>query len=172
MIGDGSRAKKESLVPAAFPWLDRDDYAIWATKIEYAMEAHETWEAINPGGDRYKKGGTERKDRQAMTSLYSVIPNHVAQHMSIKTTADNAWGVIKTLHMGDSRVREANLQTLARNYESLRMEESESMDAFATRVVDISSAMKDLREDLKDVSVVHQFLHAAAPRYMQLVTLI
>ena len=37
---------------------------MWAIKMECAMEAHEIWDAIDPGGDAYKKGGTEyKKDR-------------------------------------------------------------------------------------------------------------
>jgi len=67
-------------------------------------------------------------------------------------------------------VREARLQSLLRDYESLKMDESESVDKFATRVVEITSSIKDLGETLTDIAIVRRFLRAAAPRYMQIVT--
>ena len=105
-----------------------------------------------------------------MSAIYSVIPNDVARHVSGKNTAAEAWEVIKELHQGHSRVREARLQSLLRDYESLKMDESESVDKFATRVVEITSSIKDLGETLTDIAIVRRFLRAAAPRYMQIVT--
>lgn len=54
VVGDSSVAKKESLAQAAFSQLERHDYAMWATKTERAMEAHEIWDAVDPEGDEYK----------------------------------------------------------------------------------------------------------------------
>ena len=63
-MGGSSAVKKETLPPTTFPRLEGEDYAMWAIKMECAMEAHEIWDAIDPGGDAYKKGGTEyKKDR-------------------------------------------------------------------------------------------------------------
>ena len=62
----------------AIPRLDRDDYALWAVNMEVALEAREIWEAIDPGGRMYEKGAEKyRKDRQALTALYSVVPKDV-----------------------------------------------------------------------------------------------
>src|SRR4051812_36827562 len=65
-----------------FPRLDREDYALWAMNMEVAMEGAEFWEAVDPGGNEYAKGGAKyRKDHQALTAIYSVVPKDVMQHL-------------------------------------------------------------------------------------------
>ena len=84
---------------ALYPYLDRKDYALWAINMEVAMEAQENWEAVDPGGAEYVKGGAKYvKDRQALTALYSVVPRDVMQHLVGKKTAKEAWAAIKVLH--------------------------------------------------------------------------
>lgn len=104
-----------------------------------------------------------------MFAIYSVIPNDEAHHVSRKTTAE-ACDVIKEHHQGHNRVKEAHLQSLLWDYESLKMQESEIVDVFTTRVVEIIGGIKDLGENLTEISIVHHFLRAVAPRYMQLIT--
>jgi len=49
---------------------------VWATMMEWALEANELWEAVEPGGEEYLKGGAlYRKDRQAITAICSVMSN-------------------------------------------------------------------------------------------------
>ena len=43
--------------------------------MEWAMEGNDIWEAVDPGGDEFKKGASKyRKDRQALTAIGSVVP--------------------------------------------------------------------------------------------------
>ena len=58
-LGGSSAVKKETLPPTTFLRLEGEDYAMWAIKMECAMEANEIWDATNAGGDAYKKGGAE-----------------------------------------------------------------------------------------------------------------
>ena len=81
--------------------------------MECALEANELWEDVDPGGDDYMKGGALYwKDCQAITTIFSVMLVDVQQHLISKTSVKEAWDTLKTLHLGHSRVREANLQTL------------------------------------------------------------
>ena len=69
-------------------------------------------------------------------------------------------------------MREANLQTLLKSYENLRMGEDETVDAFAARVASMVNGIRGLGEKLEDISVVRHFLRAAPPRYMPIVSAI
>jgi hypothetical protein len=90
--------------------------------MEVAMESQEIWEAVDPGGGDYAKGGAKyRKDRQALTVLYSVVPKDVLQHLVGKKSAKDAWETIEILHQG-------HLQSFTKSYEDLKMEESETVD--------------------------------------------
>ena len=130
------------------------------------MEAHEIWDPIGPGGDAYKKGGAEdKRDPQATSVSYAVSPREAARDGARKDTASGAWEVIKELHQGHSRVREARLQSLLRDYESLKMDESESVDKFAMRVVEITSSIKDIGETLTDTVIVPSLAASSVLRH-------
>ena len=128
---------------------------------------------VDPGGDAFKKEGAEhRKDRQAASAIYSVMPMDVLQHLIAKATAKEVWDTLKLMFEGHTRVKQANLQTLLRNYETLVMGDDESVDAFASRVATLVYRIRALGENLTEASVVRRFLRAAPPRYLQIVTAI
>ncbi|XP_073362595.1 uncharacterized protein [Aegilops tauschii subsp. strangulata] len=139
--------------------------------MEWALEANELWEAVNPDSDKYLKGGSlYQKDRRAITVVCSVMPVDMQQQLISKTSGKEAWDTLRTLHLGYSRVRDANFQTLLKNYENIRMGEDETMDAFAARVAFMVNGTHGLRDKLEDISVVQQFLRAAPPRYIPIVS--
>jgi hypothetical protein len=157
-VGETSAPVVETVGPALYPRLDRKDYGLWALNMEVAMEAAEIWEAVDPGGDDYVKGGAKyTKDRKALTAIYSVVPKDVMQHLVGKKSAKDAWETIKTLHQGHARVREAHLQTLTKSYEDLKMEESETVDQFAARFVTLINAIRGYGERLDEVKNVRRF---------------
>src|SRR3954468_2468742 len=141
--------------------------------MECGLRANKLWDAVDPGGDEFKKEGAEhRKDRQAASAIDSVMPIDVPQHLIAKATAKEAWDTLKVLFEGHTRVKQANLQTLLRNYETLVMGDNESVDAFVSQVVTLVNEIRALGENLTEASVVRRFLRAAPPRYLQIVTAI
>ena len=154
-----------------FPRLDREDYALWAMNMEVAMEGAEFWEAVDPGGAEYAKGAAKyRKDRQALTAIYSAMPKDVLQHLVGKNSTKEAWETIKILHQGHDRVKEAHLQSLMRSYECLKMDESETVDQFAARLKTLVNGIRSYGSTLEEVAIVRRFLRAAPARYIQIVT--
>ncbi|KAK1620523.1 hypothetical protein QYE76_026040 [Lolium multiflorum] len=114
-------------VSTQYPQYIRDNYTVWATTMMWALESNEIWEAVDPGGDEFKKGALKyRQDRLALTAICSVMPMDVKQHLISKKSAKEAWETIKTLNLGHERVREAALQTLQKKYENLEMGEDET----------------------------------------------
>jgi hypothetical protein len=116
-VGENSASTSvvETVGVALYPRLDRKDYGLWAVNMEVAMEAQEIWEAVDLGGGKYAKGGAKyRKDRQALTALYSVVPKDVLHHLVGKKSAKDAWEMIEILHQGHARVKEAHLQCLTK----------------------------------------------------------
>jgi hypothetical protein len=53
---------------------------MWVTMMEWALEANELWEAVEPDDDENLKGGAMyRKDRQAILTISSMMPIDVQQ---------------------------------------------------------------------------------------------
>lgn len=75
---------KEAMVPvlsAMYPWFNHENFGIWVATMECTLEVQGLYDAVDPGGDELKKGGSEyRKDRQALTVIYSVMPMDIMQH--------------------------------------------------------------------------------------------
>ena len=93
-----------------YPRFDRGNFAIWQALMECALRANELWDAVDPCGDEFKKEGAEhRKNRQAASAIYSVMPIDVLQHLIAKATAKEAWDTLKVLFEGHTRVKQANL---------------------------------------------------------------
>lgn len=168
-------AAKVFAAPASssYPRFNHENFGVWKALMECGLHANVLWDAVDPGGDAFKKEGAEhRKDRQAAPAIYSVMPIDVLQHVIAKETAKEVWDTLKLMFEGHDRVKKDNLQTLLRNYETLVMGDNESMDAFASRVATLVNRIRALGENLTEASVVRRFLRAAPPRYLQIVTAI
>jgi hypothetical protein len=76
--GEYSGTATAAPVLTTYTRYNRDNFTVWATTMEWALEFNELWEAVDPGGDEYKKGAPKyRKDRQALTTICSVMPMDV-----------------------------------------------------------------------------------------------
>ena len=117
-VGVYSGAAAAASVATQYPRYNRDNYTVWAAMMECALEGNKLWDAVDPGGDEFKKGAPKyHQDRQALSAIYSVMPMDVMQHLISKKSAKEAWEALKTLNLGHDRVREAALQTLQKKYE-------------------------------------------------------
>src|SRR4051812_9286187 len=94
--GGYSGAASGAPVSTQYPRYNRDNYTVWETMMEWALESNEIWEAVDPGGGEYKKGASKyRKDRQALTAICSVMPMDVMQPLISKKSAKEGWETIK-----------------------------------------------------------------------------
>jgi hypothetical protein len=160
-------------VSTTYPRYNRENFTVWAITMEWALESNELWEAVDPGGDEYKKGAAKyRKDRQALTAISSVMPMDVMQHLISKKSAKEVWDTLKILNLRHARVCEATLQTFQKKFENLEVGEDETLNAFASRVATIVNGIRGLDEKLDEISVVRRFLHAAPARYISVVSAI
>lgn len=100
-FGESSAPAFETVGAELYPRLDRKHYGLWAFVMQCAMEGQQIWEAIDPGGDEYVKGGAKyREGSQALMALYSVMPTDMLQHLVGKKSAKDVWGAIKVVCAG------------------------------------------------------------------------
>ena len=67
------------------------------------------------------------------------------------------------------KVRTSKLQILRRDFESLSMKDSETIDTFDTRVVGLINQLKSHGEPITDQRVVEKILRSIPPRFESLV---
>ena len=84
--------------------------------------------------------------------------------MQLKT-AKEIWGKIIQRYEGDSQVKHVKLQTLRIQYETLNMHSDESVASYFLRIDEIVNCMKNLGEEIKEVTLVEKILRSSSSKF-------
>ena len=173
MSGDTSKKNevKEGGLTMNFqcPILDSTNYTIWALKIRAIFNVHGIWEAVEP------TAGTEvdqKKNNTAIAMLYQALPENMILQIANLTSAKEIWDALKVRHVGVDRVKEARLQTLESDFESLKMNVNDSLDVYAGKISEIASQASSLGHTLDDKRLVRKLLGSVPEKYIQIVAAI
>ncbi|XP_010466913.1 PREDICTED: uncharacterized protein LOC104747043 [Camelina sativa] len=79
---------------------------------------------------------------------------------------------MKVKYQGDSRVKQAQLQTLRRNFELLEMKIGESVGDYFARVMVVANDMRNCGDDMQDVKIVEKVLRTLTENFNYIVCLI
>jgi hypothetical protein len=131
--------------------------------MKIKLEARSLWTAIDPGD-------VERHvDRTALDAICSAVPPEMISAVATKPSAKAAWECVKTMCVGDERIRKTTAQKLRREYESLAFRDGEAVEDFAMRLTGIVNQLATLGDPEPDPKVVLKYLQIARSRYKQLV---
>ncbi|XP_076932799.1 uncharacterized protein LOC143598478 [Bidens hawaiensis] len=158
--------KETSSVCLQIPTLTATNYTTWAIKMEAVMDVQGVWESVEP-----KEGvvGDEKKDKTAGAFIFQVIPEEVLLQVAKKKTAKEIWDSLKTRYLGAERVQRACLHTLKRDFDSLKMKDDESIDAFARKLSGMTSRYSSLGVTLEEDVLVRKLFDSVPEKYFQLV---
>jgi hypothetical protein len=155
--------KVASAGPANYPTLTKTNYNQWALLMRIKLEARGLWGAVDPGGADFQV------DRMALDAICSVVPPKMIIALATKETASEAWESIRTMQVGDDRIRKASAQKVRREYELLAFRDGEGVKDFAMRLVGIVHQLATLGDLEPNDKVMLKYLRIACPRYRQLV---
>jgi hypothetical protein len=117
--------------PANYPLLTKTNYNQWALLMRIKLEARGLWGAVDPGGAGF------HTDRLALDAIYSVVSLEMIITLTTKDSASEAWESIKTMRIGDDRIRKASAQRVCREYEMLGFRGGEGVEDFTMRLAGI-----------------------------------
>jgi hypothetical protein len=75
-------------------------------------------------------------------------------------------GAVRSMRVGDDRVKAANVERLMKAFETVTFRDSENVDEFVMRVNGIVSGLRELGEKIEDNRVVRKILRVL-PRKMR-----
>jgi hypothetical protein len=87
-------------------------------------------------------------------------------------TSKQAWDILKLAYQGNERVKIVKLQTLQKQFETLRMTESENVDEFMTRVMGILNQIRLTGEAIPDQCIVEKVLRSLTNKFKMVITTI
>jgi hypothetical protein len=105
----------------------------------------------------------------ALDAICSAVPTEMITSLATKETALEAWESIKTMRIGDDRIRKASAQKLRQEYEILDFRDVEGVEDFAMRLSGMVNQLAVLGDPEPDDKVVLKFLRIVRPRFKQLV---
>ena len=155
---------RERVMTLQYPLLTRSNYGAWSIKMRVNLQAQGVWNAIE------HDEVDEQMDRLALAAIYQGVPEDLLLTLAEKDSAKEAWEMLKTMHMGAERVKEAKVQTLKSEFEVLRMRDGESVDDFAMKLTAIVNGIRALGDKVEEVYVVKKLLRTVPPKFLQIVT--
>ncbi|XP_017256849.1 uncharacterized protein LOC108226405 [Daucus carota subsp. sativus] len=156
------------LIGFSYPMLTRSNYTAWSLKMKAFMQAQGVWSAVEPNDPNIQV--EEKKDNVAMAMIYQGIPDDVLLALAEKQTAKEAWEAIKTIYQGVERVKQARIQTLISEFESMSMKDNELIDDFYMRLMGLVTNIRALGEEMGESYVVKKLLRAVPRKFLQIIS--
>lgn len=114
-----------------------ESYDFWLVKMKAFLMAHDLWDVIEQGYEQPDAEGNytvaqvkQQKDQsmknvKALSFLFTTVLEEIFPKIVATTTAKEAWDKLEEELKGSEKVRAVRLQALTREFENLRMKETE-----------------------------------------------
>ncbi|TXG65024.1 hypothetical protein EZV62_012018 [Acer yangbiense] len=98
-----------------------------------------------------------KKDK-AVTCLHSALTDSVFTSIMHLETTKEIWDELKEMYEGSERVKNVKMLTLKREFEILKMKESESVKDYASKLSELVNQMRLYGKTVEDYKVVEKML--------------
>ena len=166
------------------PFFDGEDYDYWKIKMKTVLRAEGLWNIVEKGfaepadeaslteAELKKIEAFRRQDATALSKLQMGVTKLIFSRISRANTAKEAWEILETEFHGDEKVRSINLQALKKDFQNLKMKDSENIQSYHARVMEIVNQMRTYDDDISDQHVVEKILISLTDKYENIVAVI
>eukprot|EP00253_Pinus_taeda_P005116 PITA_05116 len=146
---------------------------IWElVETGYAEPADATTLAALTVAERDQLKSDKKKDAKALFFLFQSVHESVFPRIAAATKSKEAWDILKTAYQGMEKVKTAKLLILRRDFETLNMKESDTIDSFFTRVIGLITQIRSHGEILEERRIVEKILRCLPSRFKAIVVAI
>eukprot|EP00253_Pinus_taeda_P029759 PITA_29759 len=156
------------------PIFDGSNFVYWNLRTTTYLQSFGTnvWEIVEGGYtflsaipiDTTGKKQYETNAKAVNTLLGSLSQSKFVKVMQLKT-AKEIWDKIVLSYEGDNQVKRAKLQSLRIQYDTLKMHNDESIANYFLRIDEIVNCMKNLGEEIKEVTLVEKVLRSLSTKF-------
>lgn len=162
-----------------FPRLGKDNYEKWSVQMRVLLASQDLWDLIEKGyeepnsqededklSENQKNAlkGCRKRDKKALFLLYQCIDESTFEKVSSAITSKEAWEILRNSHRGIDKMVQVRLQVLRVEFESLNMNENESVSDYFTRTLSIVNQIRRYGENLDDVLVIEKVLRSLSSK--------
>ncbi|TXG54509.1 hypothetical protein EZV62_019765 [Acer yangbiense] len=161
-----------------------ENYDFWKVKMKTLLLSEGLWNIVNDGftepAEESRLSGPEKAkleadrmtDAKALSKIQNGVTATIFPRIMRATTAKQAWEILEREFQGDNKAKVIKLQTFRREFENLKMKESESVKEYFSRVIGVVNHMRTLGEDVTDQKVVEKILISLPEKYEHIVAAI
>ena len=166
------------------PFFDGEDYDYWKIKMKTVLRAEGLWNIVEKGfaepadeasfteAELKKIEAFRRQDATALSKLQMGVTKLIFSRISRANTTKEAWEILETEFHGDEKVRSINLQALKKDFQNLKMKDSENIQSYHARVMEIVNQMRTYDDDISDQHVVEKIFISLTDKYENIVAVI
>ena len=153
--GAVERVVRETTNFGNWPQLTKTNYNSWLLLMKLKLQSRYLWEAIEDEDVDY------HDDRSALEAICSGVPQEMVPTLATNPSTKEAWEAIRSMRIGDERVRKSTTQSLHAEYEQIAFRDRESVEDFALRLSNIVQRLAILGDLEPEPKVVAKYLHVA-----------
>ncbi|KAG7533536.1 Zinc finger CCHC-type superfamily [Arabidopsis thaliana x Arabidopsis arenosa] len=166
--------------------LDHRGYGHWKTRMMQLIrgQGEDAWTAVEDGweppfstteaGLKVKKPKANWTDAEkelskfnarAMNAIYSCLDDDEFKLVQGSENAKQMWDILQKTHEGNTGVKRTRLDQLATDFENLKMDPSEIIVQFSSKLSGIANEAKSLGKFYKEKKLVKKMLRCLPPKY-------
>ena len=171
-------SNSNSFSNSGVPIFNGENFQHWSVKIMAYMRSEGLWRMVdgtaieppelpeNPTLQQYREHDKiVSKNYKALTCLHSALSEEVFTKIVACETAAEIWNKLKEEYQGSDKTKRMEISTLKREFEFLRMKESENIQEYAGRVMAIVSKIRLLGEVVEEKRIVEKISLTLPERY-------
>ena len=113
-----------------------------------------------------------KKDSKYLFYLFQSVHESIFPRIEAVKNSKEAWDILKTSYQGMEKVKTTKLQMMKRDFETLSMKDSDSIDSFFTHVVGLVTQIRSHGETLEERRIVETILRSLPSRFDAIVVAI
>ncbi|XP_052181855.1 uncharacterized protein LOC127794644 [Diospyros lotus] len=159
------------------PQFAGENYQIWSVKMAAYLKAYDLWEVVETGRDppplpdnptiAQVKHHSEQvaKKFKALSCIHQAVSEIIFTRIMTCETAKEAWEKLKEEFQGTDKNRQMQLLNLRREFETLKMKDSESVKEYMNRVVKVVNQIRLLGDEFPETRIVEKVLVTLPERF-------
>nr|XP_011459881.1 PREDICTED: uncharacterized protein LOC105350146 [Fragaria vesca subsp. vesca] len=158
------------------PIFSEENFDFWIIKMETMFISRDLLSYVNEGyivpttegmtnAQRTELKENIKKDAKTLRILQTVVTDAIFPRIANERTAKGAWNVLKVEFKGSNKVRDVKVQSLGRDFEYTRMNETRLLSDYCTRLTVLVNQMKTYVEPIPEKRVVQKILMSLNRKY-------
>ncbi|XP_058775135.1 uncharacterized protein LOC131649389 [Vicia villosa] len=136
------------------------------------LNAHNVWSFVDPGLQLGDDDVARRRDQLALSQIHQGIYYSIFGKIANAKTAKETWDILKLSRKGVEKAQKSKLQSLHREDERYEMSNSEIVEHYFSRIINLVNKIRVYGEDITDSKVVEKILRAMLMKFDHLMTTI